>query len=81
VHRHAGFWITARPEEGWEYVFVLAAGASALALLGPGEWSLDHALGIADALDGGVGAIVAAAGVVAAAAQLVVFFRPANDGE
>ncbi|MBU1495004.1 MAG: DoxX family protein [Actinomycetota bacterium] len=81
VHRHAGFWITARPEEGWEYVFVLAAGAGALALLGPGEWSLDHALGIADALDGGVGAIVAAAGVVAAAAQLAVFYRPANDGE
>src|SRR3990170_4928346 len=72
VHRHAGFWITARPEEGWEYVLVLATGAWALALLGPGKWSLDHALGIADDLDGGVGAIIAAAGVVAAAAQLVV---------
>lgn len=76
VHRHAGFWITARPEEGWEYVFVLAAGAWALALLGPGEWSLDNALGIAGDLDGGVGAIVAAAGVAAAALQLAVFFRP-----
>ncbi len=78
VHRHAGFWITARPDEGWEYVFVLAAAAVALALLGPGEWSLDHAFGIAGDLDGVVGALIAAGGVVAAAAQLVVFFRPAN---
>ena len=79
VHRHAGFWITARPDEGWEYVFVLAAGAAALALLGPGTWSIDNALGIADDLDGGVGAAIAAGGVAAAAAQLAVFFRPAGD--
>jgi putative oxidoreductase len=50
VHRRAGFWITARPDEGWEYAFVLAVGAAAVALLGPGEWALDHALGIADEL-------------------------------
>lgn len=76
VHRHAGFWITARPDEGWEYVFVLAAGAVALALIGPGEWSLDHAFGIADHLDGGIGGLIAAGGVGAAAAQLLLFFRP-----
>jgi putative oxidoreductase len=76
VHRHAGFWITARPDEGWEYVFVLAAAAWSLALLGPGEWSLDHAIGVADDLDGGVGAVIVAAGVVAAAGQLAVFYRP-----
>jgi putative oxidoreductase len=76
VHRRAGFWITARPDEGWEYVFVLASGALALNLLGPGEWALDHALGIAGALDGGVGALIAAGGVAAAAVQLAVFFRP-----
>ncbi|MGB5567205.1 MAG: DoxX family protein, partial [Acidimicrobiia bacterium] len=23
VHRAAGFWVTARPDEGWEYVLVL----------------------------------------------------------
>lgn len=76
VHRHAGFWITARPDEGWEYAFVLSAAGWALALLGPGEWAVDHALGIADALDGGLGALVAAGGVGAAAAHLAVFHRP-----
>jgi putative oxidoreductase len=75
VHRRAGFWITARPDEGWEYVFVLASAALALNLLGPVEWALDHVLGIAGAFDGGVGALIAAGGVAAAAVQLAVFFR------
>ena len=81
VHRSAGFWITARPEEGWEYALVLSAAAWALALLGPGEWAIDHALEIAADLDGGVGALIAAGGVVAAAAQLALFFRPRRAGE
>lgn len=76
VHRHAGFWITARPDEGWEYAFVLSAAAWTLALLGAGEWSLDHVLEIADDLDGGVGAIIAAGGFAAAVGQLMLFFRP-----
>ena len=75
VHRHAGFWITARPDEGWEYAFVLVTAAFGVALLGPGEWSIDHAAGIADNLDGGIGAIIAAGGIGAAALQLAVFFR------
>lgn len=81
VHRHAGFWVTARPDEGWEYVFVLAAGAVAVALLGAGGWSIDDALGIADDLDGTLGALIAAGGVVAALGQLGLFFRPANDDD
>lgn len=75
VHRHAGFSITARPDEGWEYAFVLAAVAFAVAVLGPGDWSIDHATGIAENLDGGVGAVIAASGIGAAALQLAVFFR------
>jgi len=75
VHRQAGFWITARPDEGWEYVLVLASAAAALAMLGPGEWAIDHALGISDDLDGGVGAILAAGGAAAAVGQLAVFFK------
>lgn len=75
VHRYAGFWVTARPDEGWEYVFVLSAAAVSLALFGPGKWSIDHALGIAEDLDAWVGLALAAVGVVAAAAQLAVFYR------
>jgi len=79
VHRHAGFWITARPDEGYEYVLVLVVAAIALALMGPGEWSLDDALEIATDLDGGVGAIIAAGGFGAALGQLAVFFRSPSD--
>ncbi len=81
VHRRAGFWITARPDEGWEYAFVLAVAAAALALLGPGDWSLDHAMGMADDLEGGVGAVVVAAGIAAAIGQLAAFFRPRSAAE
>lgn len=75
VHRRAGFFVAARPDEGFEYVLVLAVSAVALAALGPGRISLDHALGIADSLSGGVGALIAAAGVVGAAAHLVLTYR------
>jgi len=81
VHRHAGFWITARPDEGWEYALVLAAGATALALLGPGKWSVDHALGIAADLSGGAGVAFIAAGLAAAAAQLGIFYRPGGSAK
>jgi putative oxidoreductase len=77
VHRVAGFWITARPDEGWEYVFVLALVGSAVAIIGPGDASIDAALGIADELAGGVGAVLAAAGIVAAFGQMAIFWRPA----
>ncbi len=79
VHRQAGFWITARPDEGWEYVFVLAAVGLALAIAGPGEYSLDDAMGIADNLDGWVGAAFAALGVMAALGQLALFYRPTAE--
>ncbi len=73
VHRNNGFFIL---DEGWEYVFIIAVAAAALAVLGPGEWSIDHAVGLADDLDGWTGLILALAGVVLAAVQLAVFFRP-----
>jgi putative oxidoreductase len=73
VHRPAGFFITARPDEGWEYVFVLAVTAVAVATLGPGEWSLDYRLDWS--LSGGVGAVIALSGVAAAALQISLFFR------
>ncbi|MEZ5340471.1 MAG: hypothetical protein R2706_03200 [Acidimicrobiales bacterium] len=38
-----------------EYVFIIGVVATALAMLGPGQWSLDRAIGIDDDLDGWVG--------------------------
>jgi len=75
VHRFAGFWITARPDEGYEYVFVLVAAACAIALLGPGEWSVDDALDIAVTFDGTTGALILGGGLVAGIAQLALFYR------
>ncbi|MDH5520870.1 MAG: DoxX family protein [Acidimicrobiia bacterium] len=73
VHRHNGFFIIS---EGWEYTFIIAVAAAALAILGPGEWSIDQAIGLADDLDGLTGLALALAGVAAGAAQVAVFFRP-----
>lgn len=74
VHIEHGFFIL---DEGWEYVFVLAVVAVAIAMLGPGEWSIDEALGIVEDLDGWVGlAISAGGGLVSAALLLAVFYRP-----
>ncbi len=75
VHRSAGFWVTARPDEGWEYTATLVAIALAVAILGPGEWSVDDALGIAGDLDGWLGGLLAAGGVAVAAGQLALFWR------
>ena len=76
VHRSVGFWITARPDEGYEYVLTLGAAAVVLAMIGPGSASLDAALDVDVILDGWYGLAAAGAGVAAAMAQLATFFRP-----
>ena len=76
VHRSVGFWVTARPDEGWEYVLVLGTVGAAIAIGGPGEFSIDAMLGIEDSLNGWVGAALVVGGIVAAAAQIATFFRP-----
>lgn len=78
VHRKAGFWITARPDEGYEYVATLAAASIAVAMLGPGEWAIDEAIGIAENLDGWAGLIIGVAGAAAGALQVAAFFRPTS---
>lgn len=75
IHRFAGFFVFKRPDEGYEYVTTLAVAALAVAITGPGDISLDHAFGIADALDGWTGFIIGIAGFAAAAAQLAAFWR------
>ncbi|MEU7811725.1 DoxX family protein [Pseudonocardia sp. NPDC049154] len=73
VHAPNGFFITA---EGWEYVANLAGAAVALAGIGPGRFSVDHALGLDRRISGGRAAAAAAVlGLVGATAQLAVFWR------
>lgn len=85
-HRKAGFWITNFMKEGidvegYEYVLTLAVASAALAISGPGEFSLDWAIEIdgvelASLLDGWWGALLAGGGVVAGIGQLATFWRP-----
>ena len=86
VHRAAGFFITAFMKdgidvEGYEYVAVLSFAALAVAIAGPGDYSLDAAITIGEetlaaTLDGWVGLGVAALGIVVAALQMIIFWRP-----
>ena len=75
-HLHNGFFIF-RPGEGWEYVMTLTLCGIAISALGPGSWSLDHALGIRDDLDEWTGLLIAAvAGGGGAALVLATSWRP-----
>ncbi|MDV6264648.1 DoxX family protein [Rhodococcoides yunnanense] len=74
VHKGSGFFVNAN---GWEYNLVLATVGVAVATTGAGSWSVDAAIGIAEALDGWTGLTAAlVGGLIAAAVQLAVFFRP-----
>lgn len=75
IHRFAGFFVFHRPDEGYEYVVTLAAISLALAVAGPGSFSIDRALGIEVTLSGAVGAGIFALGLLAAAGQLAMFWR------
>jgi putative oxidoreductase len=82
IHRFAGFFVFSRPDEGYEYVATLGVGALVSAVVGPGQASLDHAIGLADVLDGWWGFVIVLGGVAAAAAQLATFWRlPAPEEE
>lgn len=75
-HRGNGYFIF-RPGEGWEYVVTLILVGFSIAVIGAGEWSLDHALDIDDDLFGTTGLVIALlAGFGGAAALLAGFWRP-----
>jgi putative oxidoreductase len=65
-------------KDGWEYTVCIAVGAWAVAAIGPGEASLDHAIGLDwTGWDGWIGAVIAGVvGVGGAAAQLAICYRP-----
>lgn len=73
-HLKNGFFIF-NEGEGWEYVGVLVATGVAIAALGPGEWSLDHALEIFESPRDGL-LIGVIAGFGGAGALLAGFWRP-----
>lgn len=75
IHRFAGFFNFHRPDEGWEYVATLSVIGVVLAIVGPGRYSVDEALGIAGNLDGWVGLAIIGGGLLVAAGQLATFWR------
>lgn len=82
IHRFAGFFNFHRPDEGYEYVATLAVIALALAIAGPGRFSVDEATGIAGNLDEWVGLAIVGGGLLVAAGQLATFWRkPVDNGD
>ncbi len=75
IHRFAGFFVFNRPTEGYEYVVTLAVLALVAAIVGPGAYSVDAALGWDETLIGTTGLWIYGAGLVAGAFQLAVFWR------
>ena len=82
IHRFSGFFVFRRPDEGYEYVATMAVASLVLAILGPGAVSIDDVIGIADDLNGALGAGIIGLGLLAGAGQLAVFWRkPAATAE
>jgi putative oxidoreductase len=74
VHRANGFFSV---KSGWEYNFILAIIGITVGTTGPGDYSLDHLIGLTTVLSGLIGFLIAAIGGLAAGtAQLTVFYRP-----
>jgi len=72
AHRRNGFFVF---KDGYEYVLVLAVACVALAMLGPGDVSLDAAAGID--IDGWAGGgLAAGVGAAGMAGLLAAFWRP-----
>lgn len=76
-HWKVGFFIF-KPNQGWEYCATIAIGALAVATIGAGEWSIDHALDLDVKEWWGLG-IAGIVGVGGAIAQLAVSYRPPKD--
>lgn len=75
-HFKNGFFIF-RPGEGYEYVLTLLVTAVALGALGGGGWSVDHAIDLADDIDGWTGlALTAGLGGGLGLTVLALFWRP-----
>lgn len=75
AHRPNGFFVF---RDGYEYVLVLSVASLALAVLGPGRFSVDSAAGISVTGWAGGGLALGVA-VAATAGLLATFWRPKRD--
>lgn len=81
IHRFAGFFNFHRPDEGYEYVATVVVAGLVLMVVGPGRFSLDHVIGLADDLDGWIGFAAVGLGLLAGYAQTLIFWeRPEKEG-
>ena len=76
AHWKVGFFVFL-PNQGWEYCATIAIGALAIGTMGPGQWSLDHAIDFG--VEGWNGLIATAViGIGGALLQLLICYRPAR---
>jgi putative oxidoreductase len=75
VHRNNGFFVF-RPGQGIEYCLMIAVVAAVIGALGPGAWSLDHAVGFWAHSEVVGLAVTVILGVGGAALQLLAVWRP-----
>ncbi|MFC9434717.1 DoxX family protein [Nocardia sp. NPDC057030] len=76
VHRRNGFFVM---DSGWEYNFLIALGAVAIATLGAGRVSAEQLLFGGPLLTGWAGlGIAVGLGLAGGAGQLALFYRPGN---
>jgi putative oxidoreductase len=71
VHAKVGYFIFL-PNGGWEYCASIIAVAASLALLGPGRWSVDHAVNFSQF----IGPFALPIGIACGLSQLILCWRP-----
>ncbi|MFI0961331.1 DoxX family protein [Streptomyces sp. NPDC021080] len=76
-HRGKGYFVF---KGGWEYVVLIAIASVGLASTGPGDWSLDHLIGL-DVAGAPWAAVAAIVGVLSALALLAGFCRQVHEAE
>ncbi|CAN5794685.1 DoxX family protein [soil metagenome] len=79
VHRPNGFFSA---KDGWELNMVFAVAATGVAVVGPGRYSLDWALGLELAFRPGLAFLLSGVlGLVAGVALLATCYRPPADSD
>ena len=74
VHARVGYFIFL-PNGGWEYCASIVAVATAIAITGPGAWSIDSAWGINQSL----GLVALPVGLICAVCHLALCWRPQTN--